>query len=103
MIDKGLYQIARKHSGYALLTHYIQMPNFILTTGASTPVLLNSIVGHNMWRIFKRLINHHQNEHKLEKSSYLQGITDLFKMAIHENIAKKVTSRDLPMNPNMDI
>ena len=98
MIDKGLYQLARTHSGYALLTHYLQMPNFILTTGASTPVLLDSVVGKNMWQIFKRLIDHHQYEKKLETSVYLQCITDLFKTAIHENVAKTVASRELPMS-----
>jgi hypothetical protein len=60
MIDKGFYQLARKHPGYALLRHYVEMPNFILTTGASTPVLLDSVVRKNMWQIFKRLINHHR-------------------------------------------
>lgn len=98
MIDRGLYQLAKKYSGYALLTHYVQTPNFILTTGASTPVLLDSDVGKNMWNIFQRLIDHHRDRHKLETSTYFQCITDLFKMVIHEDVAKKVASRELPMS-----
>lgn len=98
MIDKGLYKLAKSQSRYALLTHYLRMPDFILTTGASTPVSLDSTIGKNMWQIFKRLINHHQHEKILDKSSYLQCIADLYKMAIHENITKLVTSRELPMN-----
>ena len=98
MIDRGFYQLARKHPGYALLTHYVEMPNFILTTGASTPVLLDSVVGKNMWQIFKRLIDYHRDEKKLETSAYFEIITDLFKMVIHENVAKKVASRELPMD-----
>jgi len=97
MIDKGLYQLAKIRPGYALLTHYLQMPGFILTTGASTPVLLDSLVGKDMWKIYERLINHHCYEKKLDQSSYLQCITDLFKIAIHENVTKSVTSRELPM------
>lgn len=100
MIDKELYKtykLAESGQQYALLTHYLRMPDFILTTGASTPVLLNSSVGKDMWQIFERLIHHHQHERKLDQPSYLQCITDLFKIAIHENVAKLVTSRGLPM------
>ncbi|CAO5682668.1 MAG: hypothetical protein HEEMFOPI_01739 [Holosporales bacterium] len=103
MVDRSLYQLALKNLRYAILTHYIKMPHFILTTGASTPVLLDSAVGKNMWNIFELLINNHQNKHPLENSAYLQCITDLYKIVIHDDIAKKVTSRGLPMNPNMDI
>ncbi len=98
MIDRGLCKVAKTRPGYVLLTHYLRMPNFVLTTGAPTPVLLNSIVGKSMWKIFERMINHHCHEKKLDQSFYLQCITDLFKMAICENVTKAVTSRELPMN-----
>jgi hypothetical protein len=98
MIDKGLYQLAKSRPRYALLTHYLQMPDFILTTGASTPVPLDSETGKAMWKIFERLIHHHQQKKTLDHSAYFQNITDLFKMAIHENLTKSVTSRELPMS-----
>lgn len=51
MIDKWLYQLYKRRTGYALLTHYLQMPGliFIIITGASTPVLLYSSIGNDMW------------------------------------------------------
>lgn len=104
MIDKGLHKLAKSYQRYAVLTHYLRMPDFILTTGASTPVSLNSSVGQNMWQLFEALLvndhqlNPHQQGIREDRPSYRQGITDLFKMAIHEDITKLVASRELPMS-----
>ena len=74
------------------------MPDFILTTGASTPVSLDSTIGKNMWQIFKRLINHHQHEKILDKSSYLQCIADLYKNGYPRKYNEISNIRELPMN-----
>ena len=98
LIDRGFHQLAKTKPGFALLTHYLQAPDFILTTGASVPVLLDSSVGRNMWSIFEQMIKHHQHVKLLESQSYLQCITDLYKMAIHEDLVKIITSRELPFD-----
>ncbi len=98
MIDTGLCKVAQLRQNHAILTHYLRMPEFIMTTGASTPVLLNSQAGETMWQIFERLVSHHHGKTTLDQKTYLQCITDLFKIAIHKNIAKSVSSRGLPMN-----
>lgn len=99
MIDKGFYKFASTlNSKYGVLTHYLVTPQFVMTTGAATPVLLDSFHGKKMWSIFDKLIQHHRNNKLLEADFYNQYITELYKFAIHENIAKKVASRGLPMN-----
>lgn len=98
MIDKGLHQLATSRKNYAILTHYLRATGFVMTTGASTPVSLNDVTGKKMWGIFERLIRHHHNDDFLDHKSYFQCITDLFKTAIHENVVKKVASRELPIS-----
>ena len=98
LIDRGIHQLAKKHENYAILTHYLVTPGFIMTTGVSTPVNLNTLDGAKMQTMFEKLIAHHQGERKLDQGSYFQCITDLFKTVIHENITKTVASKHLPMN-----
>lgn len=97
MIDNGLHQLAKKNTNYAVLTHYLQLPGFVMTTGASVPIALDTIVGKKMQVIFDRAIRHSHGVSDLDSQSYLQCITDLFKMAIHEDVVKTVFSRELPM------
>lgn len=98
LIDRGLYQVAQKYQNYSVLTHYLIMPGFIMTTGASTPVNLSTPAGMKIQAIFERLISHHRNENVLDQASYFQCITDLFKTAIHEDVAKSVSANQLPFN-----
>lgn len=98
LIDRGIHQLAKKHENYAILTHYLVMPGFIMTTGVSTPVNLSTPDGEKMQAMFERLIAHHNSASKLDQASYFQYITDLFKTVIHENITKMVASKHLPMN-----
>lgn len=94
---EGLHQLAKKQKNYAILTHYLQLPGFVMTTGASVPIALDTVVGEKMGLIFDRLIRHSHGVSELDIKSYLQCITDLFKMAIHEDVVKTVFSRELPM------
>ena len=99
MIDNGLHNLARLHHDHAILTHYLVMPGFIMTTGAATPVDLASTSGIQMWSIFEKLISYKQDSNfNKNKALYFQGITDLYKIVIHDNIAKQVSSNPLPMN-----
>jgi len=96
LVDKGLSDVAKKVEQYVILTHYIKLPEFALTTGASTPVLVSNASGKTMLKIFEKLVAHHQNEQKLNHKDYLQAITDLYKTAIHEDVTKTVSSKLLP-------
>lgn len=96
MIDKGLHQTAKRNEPYAILTHYLEFPNFIITTGASTPILLTTEIGQEIWNLFiNDLVPQRRNE---TTPAYKQAITDLYKLAIHNDLLKIVGSRDLPMN-----
>lgn len=98
LIDRGLCQMAKKQSNYAVLTHYMRLPEFAMTTGASTPIQLNSDLGRAMQQTLQPLIGHHQGTLLLDERDRKQIITELFKMAIHGDAAKAVTSKPLPMH-----
>ena len=77
-------------------THLIT-PEFTMTTGASTPISLNSDGGKKMWSIFEKLINL-KNANTIATPSYYQAIADIYKTAIHDDLLKTVQSTVLPMN-----
>ncbi len=97
MIDSGLHQLAKNHKNYAVLTHYLITPEFIMTTGASTPIPLNSDGGKKMWADFEKLINL-KNANAVATSSYYQAIADIYKTAIHDDLLKTVKSTVLPLS-----
>lgn len=100
IIDKGLYQAVQLGHKYAVLTHYLETPQFALTTGAATPVLLYTSVGQKMWNIFEKIIKYNNDQLSLFKNSdrQRQCITDLYKIVIHEDVAKTVISNSLPID-----
>jgi len=98
MIDNGLSQLAKRKESYAILTHYVCLPGFSMTTGASTPILLSSEAGKEMQAVFNDLVLHHQKQQVLDEKHYKQCVTDLYKIAIHSDSLKAVASRELPMN-----
>lgn len=99
MIDKGLSPLAKTSQPYALLTYYLRLPDFALTTGAATHILLQSPMGERMQIIFERLLSHEPQKQPFKpSSSFVQGITDLYKTALHENLTQSVASRGLPFN-----
>jgi hypothetical protein len=98
LIDRGIYQLAQKYQNYSVLTHYLMMSGFIMTTGASTPVNLSTTAGMKIQTIFEKLISHHSNKNVLDQASYFQYITDLFKTAIHEDVTKAVSADQLPFS-----
>lgn len=73
------------------------MPLFSVTTGAATPILMNSDIGKLIWHIFENLIKLSKKEslHNNIKKQH-KYIADLYKIIIHENVAKEVYSRKLP-------
>ena len=52
-----------------------------------------------MWEIFEKLISYKQDSNfDKNKALYFQGITDLYKIIIDDDIAKQVSSNPLPMD-----
>lgn len=98
MIDRGLHQLVKKDKNYAVLTHYLSLSEFVMTTGAATPVPLTSEAGKEMLAIFNKLVINNQKVQLLDEKSYKQCITELYKTVIHSDAAKIITSRGLPMN-----
>ncbi len=98
LIDRTLYEfLIKTNNKFYLLTHYINMPLFSITTGAATPILMNSDIGKIIWHIFENLIKLSKKEisHNKIKRQH-KYITDLYKIIIHENVAKEVYSKKLP-------
>ena len=65
-----------------------------MTTRASVPIHLDSLVGQRMWSLFEQLIRHSHQEIVLDARSQSQCIADLYRIAIHEDLAKTVSSRE---------
>ena len=95
LLDRGLAASAKKSTNIMILTHYLTFSNFIITTGASTPIELDKPYSTKIIDKYQQLLSY-------EKGSkpYCQGITDLYKTIIHDNITKVVSSRGLPLNYN---
>lgn len=95
LIDRGLYQsICKTKNKYYLLTHYINIPLFAITTGAAIPILENSTIGSAIWNIFEKMLQLEKTptaHNKLERQ--YKCITNMYKIIIHEGgINKAVMS-----------
>lgn len=95
LIDRGLYQsICKTKNKYYLLTHYINMPLFAITTGAAIPILQNSTIGSAIWNIFEKMLQLEKTpivHNKLERQ--YKCITNIYKIVIHEGgVNQKVMS-----------
>lgn len=86
LIDRGLYQsIYKTKNKYYLLSHYINMPLFSLTTGAATPILQNSAIGRAIWNIFEKMLQLENTPTVHNKTARQHKcITSIYKMVIHE-------------------
>ena len=95
MVDKGLNKVAKSLHYYTLVTHVMDFKDFLVTTGASTPVPIHTESGLKVQRIFEnylRIVNSGQASIKEEK----QYITDIYKICLHEDITGKVSSPLVP-------
>ena len=95
MIDRGLSELASRNQNYGILTHYLRMPEFIMTTGASVGISLNSQDGRDMDRVFQDLVQRRKTTPN--DGICRQYITEIYKIAIHRDVIKTVKSRELPM------
>lgn len=95
MMDRGLSKSAIYGKRFGILTRYLVLPNFVVTTGAATPIDLDSNSGNYLWSAYEKIM--HLNK---QSKAYYQGVTNLYKTLIHEDITKTVSSRPLPMNYN---
>jgi hypothetical protein len=95
MVDNGLNKVAKSLHYYTIVTHVMDFKDFLVTTGASTPVSVHTESGLKVQRRFEaylRLVNNGKVSVKEEK----QYITDLYKICLHENITGQVTSPQVP-------
>ena len=95
MIDNGLNKVAKSLHYYTLVTHVMDFKDFLVTTGASTPVPVHTESGLKVQRRFEaylRLVNNGKASVKEEK----QYITDLYKICLDEDITGKVSSPPVP-------
>jgi hypothetical protein len=95
MIDNGLNKVAKSLDYYTLVTHVMDFKEFLVTTGASTPVPVHSESGLKVQRRFEaylRLVENGNVSVKEEK----QYITDLYKICLHDDITGNVSSPLVP-------
>ena len=95
MVDNGLNKVAKSLHYYTIVTHVMDFKDFLVTTGASTPVPVHTESGLKVQRRFEeylRLVNNGKVSVKEEK----QYITDLYKICLHEDITGKVSSPLVP-------
>ena len=95
MVDKGLNKVAKSLHYYTLVTHVMDFKDFLVTTGASTPVPIHTESELKVQRVFEnylRSVNRGEASIKEEK----QYITDIYKICLHEDITGKVSSPLVP-------
>ena len=95
MVDKGLNNVAKSLHYYTLVTHVMDFKDFLVTTGASTPVPIHTESELKVQRVFEnylRSVNRGEASIKEEK----QYITDIYKICLHEDITGKVSSPLVP-------
>ena len=95
MVDKDLNKVAKSLHYCTLVTHIMDFKDFLITTGASTPIPIHTESGLKVQRIFEnylRIVNRGESSTKEEK----KYITDIYKICLHEDITGKVSSPLVP-------
>ena len=95
MIDRGLNNVAKRKAKTAIVTNIIKFDNYIITTGASTPVFLETEDGQMIQTIFKQHSRRIQ-EGGDEKKTRFQYISDIYRTCFQEDITGQVTSPAAP-------
>lgn len=95
MIDRGLNNVAKRKEKTAIVTNIIKFENYIITTGASTPVAVETEEGQIIQNIFNRYYNSIQEGEANEKKR-LQYISDMYRTCFKEDITGQVTSPAAP-------
>lgn len=95
MVDNGLNKVAKSLHYYTLVTHVMDFKDFLVTTGASTPVPIHTEAGLKVQRRFEAYLGFVNNGNVSVKEEK-QYITDLYKICLHEDITGKVSSPLVP-------
>ena len=95
MIDNGLNKVAYSTHQYFIITHVLLFKDFIITTGASTPVAIHTEAGLKVQRRFERHVKSVESDETTNKE-VAQYITDMYKICLHEDIAGQIDSPTLP-------
>lgn len=95
MVDNGLNKVAKSLHYYTLVTHVMDFKDFLVTTGAPTPVPVHTESGLKVQRRFEAYLRFVKNGNVSVKEEK-QYITDLYKICLHEDITGKVSSPLVP-------
>jgi len=95
MIDRGLNNVAKRREKHAIVTNIIKFDGYIITTGASTPVAVETNEGQMIQNIFDQYYNSVKQGEANEKMR-LQYISDMYRTCFAEDITGKVTSPAAP-------
>lgn len=95
MIDRGLNNVAKRREKHAIVTNIIKFDGYIITTGASTPVAVETDEGQMIQNIFDRYYNSAKQGEVSEKIR-LQYISDMYRTCFAEDITGQVTSPVAP-------
>lgn len=92
LIDRGLNHAAQSLEAYILVSNVIDMGDFIMTTGASTPVLLHQPDTLKL----HRLVGEYGYKKTVTEKDKKQLITDIFKLCLLEDLTAGVASKKVP-------
>ena len=95
LIDRGLNNVAKRREKYTIVTNLIKFGDYIITTGASTPVAVETEEGKIIQNIFDQYCNSLKQVDTNEKLR-LQYISDMYKICFSEDISGQVTSPAAP-------
>lgn len=95
MIDNGLNKVAKSLHYYTLVTHVMDFKDFLVTTGASTPVPIHTESGLKVQRTFENYLRN-VNRGGVSIKEEKQYVTDIYKICLHEDITGKVSSPLVP-------
>lgn len=95
LIDRGLNKTARGNHTYKIVSHFMDFEDFIMTTGAATPVMVDTEEGSPVQKRFEEYL-HYINSGGNDSRETAQYITDMFKICLEEHITGNVVSPPVP-------
>lgn len=95
MIDSGLNKVAKSMYKHTVVTFVMDFGEYVITTGASTPVAVHTEEGIKVQRRFNEYLALVASGKNTTQDD-AQYITDMYKICLHEGITGKVDSLAVP-------
>lgn len=97
LIDKGLHKTFMHYQKNTvpcyIMSYMMELDDFMITAGASVPVIINSKEGELLYEIFQRYLISQSVLTIVQEAQY---VTDMHKIALHEGIVEMVSSEAVP-------